>query len=91
MIQNIRDEFKIILNQVDWMDAVSKKAAEEKVDTIDVQIGYPDYTNNDTYLNDLYKEFKFTEKEFLENFILASTGEVNKALDEFRTVRTFKE
>jgi hypothetical protein len=26
-----------------------------KADRIDVKIGYPDYTYNDTYMNDLYK------------------------------------
>ena len=55
MIENIRNEFKLMLNELDWMDAKSKKAANEKADFIDVKIGYPDYTFNDTHLNDLYK------------------------------------
>jgi hypothetical protein len=77
MVQNIRAEFKSILSQVSWMDATSKKSAQEKAsfsklnhrqdlyeiyhvsickaDLIDVKIGYPDYTYNDTYLNNLYK------------------------------------
>ena len=53
MIENIRNEFKLMLNELDWMDAKSKKAANEKADFIDVKIGYPDYTFNDTHLNDL--------------------------------------
>jgi hypothetical protein len=31
MIENIRAEFKVILNNLDWMDEPSKKAAQEKV------------------------------------------------------------
>ena len=56
MIENIRSEFKQILNELDWMDDASKRAAEEKADFIDTKIGYPDYTFNDTYMNDIYKE-----------------------------------
>jgi hypothetical protein len=31
MIENIRNEFKSILNEVTWMDEPSKMAAREKV------------------------------------------------------------
>ena len=31
MVQNIRDEFKSILNGVQWMDETSRKSAREKV------------------------------------------------------------
>lgn len=31
MIANIQKEFKLILNEVDWMDLASKKKALEKV------------------------------------------------------------
>ena len=31
MIHNIKNEFKLILNEVDWMDSESKKKALDKV------------------------------------------------------------
>lgn len=31
MIENIKNEFKIMLTEYDWMDAKSKQAAAEKV------------------------------------------------------------
>lgn len=34
MIENIKNEFKIMLNEYDWMDPVSKRAAAEKVTLI---------------------------------------------------------
>lgn len=55
MIENIRQEFKIMLGENDWMDDKSKQAAKEKAELIDTKIGYPDYTYNNTYLDDLYK------------------------------------
>ena len=58
MIENIRSEFKQMVTELDWMDGKSKKAANEKADFIDVKIGYPDYTFNNTYLNDLYTKVR---------------------------------
>ena len=56
MIENIRNEFRIMLFENDWMDYKSKKAALEKVDLIDIKIGYPDFTFIDYHLNYLYKD-----------------------------------
>lgn len=58
MIENIRQEFKIMLGENEWMDDNSKLAAREKAELIDTKIGYPDYTYNNTYLDDLYKDVK---------------------------------
>ena len=58
MIENIRAEFKTILREIDWMDQESKTKAAEKADYIDPKIGYPDYTYNDTYMNNLYKNVR---------------------------------
>ena len=55
MIENIRSEFKSIVSELDWMDNPSKTAAKDKADYIEPKIGYPDFTYNDTYLNELYK------------------------------------
>ncbi len=55
MVANIQNEFKKILNEVDWMDKKSKENALEKADAIDIKIGYPEWILNDTELNDYYK------------------------------------
>jgi hypothetical protein len=31
MVNNLKEEFKIMLNEYDWMDSISKQAALEKV------------------------------------------------------------
>ena len=61
MIENIRSEFKVIVNELDWMDAESKKAAQDKADYIDPKIGYPDFTYNDTYMDKLYENVNILE------------------------------
>lgn len=55
MIENIRKEFKIIVNKNEWMDEKSKKNALDKADYIDVKVGFPDYTYNNTHLDSLYE------------------------------------
>lgn len=55
MVDNILNEFKLILKNVDWMDSESKEKAMEKANNIDVKMAYPEFTYNDTYLNKLYE------------------------------------
>lgn len=56
MIDNILNEFKVMLGENEWMDPPSKTAAREKADFMDTKVAYPDYTFNDTYLDILYKD-----------------------------------
>lgn len=84
MIENIRSEFKVIVNELDWMDADSKKAAQDKADFIDPKIGYPDYTYNDTYLDILYENYNFDANTYLANAIQVRKADV---IEEFSKLR----
>lgn len=59
MIEYIRKAFKGILEKNEWMDDSSRNKALEKADFIDPKIGYPEFTYNDTYLNDYYKDVSY--------------------------------
>ena len=54
-ISNLLSEFKLILNENEWMEDESKRRAIEKVHSIDTKIGYSDQILNDTYLDILYE------------------------------------
>lgn len=69
MIEYIRNSFKNILDQNEWMDEISKVKAKQKADAIDPKIGYPEFTYNDTYLNEYYEDVSLF-KYFVENSIL---------------------
>uniref|UniRef100_A0A7N8WM29 Neprilysin n=1 Tax=Mastacembelus armatus TaxID=205130 RepID=A0A7N8WM29_9TELE len=69
MIKEIQDVFISTLDELPWMDAETKKAAEEKALAILKLIGYPDYIMDDEYLNDEYKDLSFSEEEYFENNI----------------------
>jgi endothelin-converting enzyme len=53
---NLHSEFKRTLNEVDWMDSESKKIATDKANAIDIKIGYPEFTYNDTFIDGIYKD-----------------------------------
>ncbi|KAL0973516.1 hypothetical protein UPYG_G00205140 [Umbra pygmaea] len=69
MIAAIREVFISNLKYLDWMDAETKKAAEEKALAIRERIGYSDNIKNDTYLNNEYKELNYTADEYFENIL----------------------
>ncbi|CAF0971893.1 unnamed protein product [Brachionus calyciflorus] len=91
MINNIRDEFKIMLTENSWMDQKSKDAAREKAELIDNKIGYPDYTYNNTFLDDLYKDFIFDEENYLLNSLKTSKNNYQSDLSELRNKRDRKD
>uniref|UniRef100_A0A7N8YEZ4 Neprilysin n=1 Tax=Mastacembelus armatus TaxID=205130 RepID=A0A7N8YEZ4_9TELE len=90
MIKEIQDVFISTLDELPWMDAETKKAAEEKALAILKLIGYPDYIMDDEYLNDEYKDLSFSEEEYFENNIQNLEHLQKKRLKKLR-VRVNKE
>uniref|UniRef100_A0A7N8WMX9 Neprilysin n=1 Tax=Mastacembelus armatus TaxID=205130 RepID=A0A7N8WMX9_9TELE len=84
------DVFISTLDELPWMDAETKKAAEEKALAILKLIGYPDYIMDDEYLNDEYKDLSFSEEEYFENNIQNLEHLQKKRLKKLR-VRVNKE
>ena len=54
MSQEILYEMMEIIKESDWMDANSKSKAIEKASNINQQIAYPDYYDNETYIETNY-------------------------------------
>ncbi|NXU80978.1 NEP protein, partial [Oreotrochilus melanogaster] len=70
MIADIRDVFIKTLDDLTWMDAETKKRAEQKATAIRERIGYPDeIVTDDNKLNSEYQELSFKEEEYFENII----------------------
>ncbi len=55
IIQNIRKSFERILEQLNWMDEKTRKAALEKLDWIQPHIAYPDEFLDDKKLDGYYQ------------------------------------
>ncbi|NWU48101.1 NEP protein, partial [Dromas ardeola] len=70
MIADIRDVFIKTLDELTWMDAETKKKAEQKATAIRERIGYPDeIVTDDNKLNNEYQELNYKEEEYFENII----------------------
>ncbi|KFU94964.1 Neprilysin [Chaetura pelagica] len=70
MIADIREVFINTLDELTWMDAETKKKAEQKATAIRERIGYPDeIVTDDKKLNSEYQELNFKEEEYFENII----------------------
>lgn len=55
MVEDIRSAFKDELAEVPWMDEETKKEAMEKADFMNHFIGYPNWYENITFLEEYYK------------------------------------
>ncbi|KAM6122117.1 neprilysin [Pterocles gutturalis] len=70
MIADIRDVFIKTLDELTWMDAETKKKAEQKAAAIRERIGYPDeIVTDDNKLNSEYQDLNYKEEEYFENII----------------------
>ncbi|XP_063703236.1 neprilysin-2-like [Culicoides brevitarsis] len=61
MLENIVQEFKELLKDVDWMDIKTKKTALEKIDKLNYFVGYADELANLTLLEHYYRDLCVSE------------------------------
>uniref|UniRef100_A0A4W2EWL7 Neprilysin n=1 Tax=Bos indicus x Bos taurus TaxID=30522 RepID=A0A4W2EWL7_BOBOX len=85
LIAQIRAVFIQTLDDLTWMDAETKKKAEEKALAIKERIGYPDdIISNDDKLNKEYLELSYQEEEYFENIIQNLKFGQNRQLKKLR-------
>ncbi|VDN52138.1 unnamed protein product [Dracunculus medinensis] len=63
MIANLREAFKELVTENDWMDEETKKVAVEKAEGMINNIGYPDFINNDTALDEHYERLNLSSSD----------------------------
>ncbi|KAF4101555.1 neprilysin-like isoform X1 [Onychostoma macrolepis] len=69
MITNIREVFVSNLDDLAWMDAETKKAAEEKARAIRERIGFSENIMNNTCLDQEYRDLSYSAEEYFENIL----------------------
>ncbi|XP_037555596.1 neprilysin-1-like isoform X1 [Dermacentor silvarum] len=55
LAKRLMSVFNKTLQTIEWMDNTTRNAAEEKLTKMGAKIGYPDWLNNMTYLEELYR------------------------------------
>jgi membrane metallo-endopeptidase-like protein 1 len=81
MIDEIRSAFKENLRKLNWMDAETRKLAEEKADAISDMIGFPDYILDPAQLDEKYKDLEIDPKKYFDNNIKLNTYNLKKNLE----------
>lgn len=80
MTHNIRMSYRSMIDHLDWMDAATKKAAYAKVDDLQVNIGYPAVTFNDSALDARFAELNWKDSDsFFAMVDKATKFSTNKA------------
>jgi len=67
MVKNIRSEFKLMLDELDWMDDATKSRAHAKVDQMTSHIAYSKEILNDQLLNEFYEGLVLNSTSYLKN------------------------
>lgn len=67
MTRDIQQSFRELLNMTTWIDSETKILATDKVDTMTLRIGYPDFILNHDELNEKYKEIAVHPSTYFEN------------------------
>ena len=69
MVENIRATFRILLEEVDWMDDKTKAKALEKADKITPHVAYAKEILNDDLVNEFYDDLELQGDSYLQNVL----------------------
>jgi len=67
MVKNIRTEFKLMLDELDWMDDETRQRAHTKVDKMTSHIAYAKEILDDNLLNEFYKGLELNSNSYFLN------------------------
>lgn len=77
MVQDIREEFRQILDEISWMDGKTRQRAHKKLNAIKEYIAYPPEIMVNSNLEELYKGLKISSDSYFQNGIDMSIWSTN--------------
>ncbi|XP_047040451.1 neprilysin-2 isoform X1 [Helicoverpa zea] len=69
MVNDIRQQFRKTLNEVDWMDEKTRKAALEKADSMSSHIAYPSEMLDNDKLTKFYEGLEMSSDKLMESVL----------------------
>ena len=84
MVNDIKKQFDIILDQVDWMDDTTRLKAKEKAAAMVEYIGYPSELQDMKKLTDFYDGLNLSPDDFLGNALNLTVFSVNYSFGKLR-------
>lgn len=86
MINRVRRAFTTNLRNLDWMDAETRKAAEEKANAIADMIGFPDFILQPSELDERYRNLSIKQNEYFQNNLRVNKYNLRKNLEKLDQV-----
>lgn len=86
MINQVRKAFTKNLKNLDWMDAETRKAAEEKANAITDMIGFPDFILQPSDLDERYRDLAIKQNEYFQNNLRVNKYNLRKNLEKLDQV-----
>lgn len=84
MVNGIRKEFELLLNEVDWMDEETRQSALNKLHGMSTHIGYPDEIMNDTKIEEYYSNLEIDENNYLSSVLNMNVFGTDYAFNKLR-------
>ena len=84
VVNYIRAEFKKMLDELDWMDPVTKAKALSKLEKITPNIAYPKEILDDKMINEFYSGLEIKNDSYLLNSLRQKKFRMLKNAEEFR-------
>ena len=69
MVENIRIEFKKILDELNWMDPATKERAHIKADKMNPHVAYAKEILDDDLINEFYQGLDLQTDSYLKNYL----------------------
>jgi membrane metallo-endopeptidase-like protein 1 len=69
IVNNIQEQFREVLQTVDWMDEVTRKHALEKAKAMSAHIAYPDELLDDKKIDEYYANLTVNPLKYLESMM----------------------
>ncbi|KYN10108.1 Endothelin-converting enzyme 1 [Trachymyrmex cornetzi] len=86
MINQIRKAFTKNFKNLNWMDAETRDAAEEKANAITDMIGFPDFILQARELDDRYRDLTIRQYEYFQNTLRVNKYSFRKNLEKLDQV-----
>lgn len=84
MVNGIRKEFELILNEVKWMDEETRKSALNKLKSMSTHIGYPDEIMDNTKIEKYYENLEIDENNYLSSVLNMNVFGTDYAFNKLR-------
>ena len=84
IVDNVLEEFKIMLNESNWIDSKTKLEAIKKVDAITSHIAYQYEILDDSLMNEFYKHIDLKKESYLKNKIQLNQFHLKNNLENLR-------